>query len=305
MVIPATTGNAAPDWVPQVQRPDYHLTPSAPLWASVNECIAGPPILSIHPGLEVGIVLAGQEQTQLEGCLIRGDVGDVWLCAMSEPHRFRIVHAGTVNLVLVFLPSFLGEEMLGDLAWLRLFAARPVDRPRVASTETRQKVMSIAQVLRQEIEDKREGWECAVRIELLRLLFYLSRGWRCPSSPRARGGAYTGNLSRIMPALTLLQAPGPERVSREEAAQACGLGRSRFTTLFRELMGVSFKTFRRRARIMFAADMLLTSSLSLDSIAEQAGFADASHLHHSFVEQYNCTPGQYRRQGQSDRSLPR
>jgi len=219
---------------------------------------------------------------------------------MSEPHTYRVTVAGTANLVLVFLPSFLGEEMLGDVPWLTLFAAPAADRPRVSTPETREMVLSIAGELRREVEGKAGGWQCAVRLDLLRLLFHLSRGWRYPGSSGGRGSAHAGTLTRLMPALTLLHERTPRLVSRDEAARACGLGRSRFTMLFHETMGVSFKTFRKRARIAYAANLLLTSELPMDVVAEQAGFADTSHLHHSFVQEYRCTPGEYRRQGRTE-----
>jgi len=287
-------------WAVEVKNPDYHLTPAAPLWAATHwHTYAGPPAISIHAGIEVGIVLAGREEIQLEGCVIRGDPGDVWLCAMSEPHTYRVVVPDTTNLVMIFVPSFLGEEMLGDKPWLTLFASPPVERPQVTTLELRQTVMAIGRELQREIDSKEDGWDCAVRLDLLRLLFYLSRGWNYQSSTKEGGSAYTGNLGRIMPALALLHERIPQPVSRAEAARACGLGRSRFTMLFRETMGVSFRTFRRRARIAFAANMLLTTDLCTENIAEVAGFADASHLHRSFVQEYGCTPGQYREQGQA------
>jgi AraC-like DNA-binding protein len=290
----------------EVVNPDYHLTTAAPLWAATHwHTYAGPPAISIHAGLEVGIVLAGREELQLDGWRIPGDPGDVWLCAMSEPHTYRVLAPNTVNVVLIFLPAFLGEEMLGEMPWLTLFAVRPASRPKVTTTEIRRIVMDIAQELQREIERKRDGWQSAVRLDLLRLLFYLSRGWQYPSSPRGRGRGYAGNLSRIMPALTLMHERTPELVSREEAAEACGLGRSRFTMLFHETMGVSFKTFRKRARIAFAANMLLATDLPLENVAERAGFADSSHLHHSFVQEYQCTPGEYRQQGRVSRVQPR
>jgi AraC-like DNA-binding protein len=64
-------------------------------------------------------------------------------------------------------------------------------------------------------------------------------------------------------------------------------------------MGVSFQTFRRRARVAYAATMLITTNLPTEAIAERAAFSDASHLHRSFVQEYGCTPGQYRDQAQA------
>jgi AraC-like DNA-binding protein len=283
----------------EVYNPDYHLTSDAPLWAATHlHSDAGPPAVSIHAGVEVGVVLAGREEIQLDDCVIEGEPGDVWLCAMSEPHRYRVVEPGTVNLVLVFLPTFLGEETLGGRPWLTLFAVPPRRRPRVTDDRLRADLLSIARELQREVEQKAEGWQYAVRLNLLRLLFHLSRDWHYPGRTRTSAGrrAYGGSLSRIMPALALVYERAPHLVSRAEAARACGVGPSRFTMLFRETMGTAFQTFRGRVRLTFAARLLVTTSLSTETIAVRTGFSDASHLHRAFVHEYGCTPGQYRQQ---------
>lgn len=280
----------------EVKSPDYHLTAESPLWAATHyHSYAGPPALSVHAGMEVGVVVAGQEEVQLGDCAIPGNPGDVWLCAMSEPHRYRVLEPGTVNLVMIFLPSFLGDEMLGAKPWLTLFATPPTARPRVGGSEQRSKLLEIASELRREVEGRQEDWECAVRLGLLRLLFDVSRGWTYPGT--ADGGqAHMANLRRLMPALALLHESPSRPVSRPHAARACGLGPSRFTMLFRETMGASFQTFRRRMRLGYAAGLLLSTELTLEVVADRTGFSDASHLHRSFVQEYGCTPGEYRAQ---------
>jgi AraC-like DNA-binding protein len=48
---------------------------------------------------------------------------------------------------------------------------------------------------------------------------------------------------------------------------------------------------------MHSSRLLLETSLPLEGVAEQSGFANASHLHRAFQRYYLCTPGEYRRQG--------
>jgi AraC-like DNA-binding protein len=62
-------------------------------------------------------------------------------------------------------------------------------------------------------------------------------------------------------------------------------------------MGLSFGKFCRRARLAYAAQLLLTTDLPVEAVARTAGFSDASHLHHSFVETYGATPARYRADG--------
>ena len=134
----------------------------------------------------------------------------------------------------------------------------------------------------------------ALRLGLLHLLFALSRHWSPPAQSRDMSRIKTGNLSRIMPAIALTQERRPGTAAVEEAARACGLSRSRFTTLFRQTMGTSFGQFSLRARLGYAAYRLLTTDLTIEAIAHRAGFVDASHFHRTFVKHYGRTPSQYR-----------
>ena len=285
------------DLLSRAEQSDFHLTTAAPLWAHTELYPSPFPLYcDIHAGLEVGIVLTGREEMRLEGSVIQGAPGDVWLCAMWEPHAFHSPVPETTNVVLVFLPSFLGEEMLGDIPWLSLFAVPPSKRPRVSSPDIREAALAIGRELRHEIQRKDPGWQSLVRLDLLRLLLYLSRGWNPPSLRQPGRRGYAGSLRRIMPALTLVHEHNPETISVAQAACACGLGRSRFTTLFRQTAGVSFGKFRQRARLAYVAHLLRATGLSVEDIAAEAGFADSSHLHRSFVKYYGCTPGRYRDQ---------
>ncbi len=281
------------DWMIRARRSEFALSASVPLWAYAGPYpVATPLDIDVHPGIEVGITLSGRVERHFADYLLPGAPGDVWLCAMWEPHAWRVIEPGAERVVLIFLPEFLRDEMLGDLPWLSLFTAPPSQRPHVTTPELRRAVLMTGRKLYDDIVAKQPGWQTAVRLGLLRLLFDLSRGWRPPEEARAVPRA--GNLNRIMPALTLLHARNAHGLSLVEAAKACNLGQTRFGTLFRETMGLSFGQFRQRARLASAARLLLTTDLTLDDIAAQLEFTDSSHLHRAFVKHYGSTPGQYR-----------
>jgi AraC-like DNA-binding protein len=288
--------NGAADWILRARPSYFALSAAAPLWTTVGRYETAAPLdVNIHAGLEVGIILSGRAERHFQEYVLPGIPGDVWLCAMWEPHGWRVRVAGTERVVLVFLPEFLGEEMLGELHWLSLFAAPPKHRPAVTTPAMRQKVLAIGREMEREIVGRQLGWETAVRIHLLHLLFLLGRNWRPPRGrkhPARRTSAEA--LTRIMPALLLLHTRNPEGVSLSEAAAACGLGRSQFSTVFHHTMGVSFGQFALRGRLAAAALLLLNTGLSAQAIARQTGFADPSHFHRAFVRHYGCTPGRYR-----------
>ncbi len=285
-------------------RYDYRLTSAAPINADSNLYPKETPLeIDVHAGFEVGIVLAGTQQRHFEDLVCPLLPGDVWLCATWEPHGWRTTAPRSRDVVLIFLPEFLGEEQLGPLSWLDLFAAAPRDRPRVTTRRMREQVLALGRELRGELTQTRPNWQSAIRLDLLRLLLTLSRDWKPPAHSEAKLGVRASDLPRVTPALDLVHSHPLRRVSLAEAARACGLSRAQFCLLFRNTMGLSFARFCMRSRLGRVAQLLLSTDLSTETIAGKAGFADGSHLHRAFVKQYGCTPGTYRAQGREQRPI--
>ena len=280
---------------------DFQLSPATPLYADSNLFPEETPLeIEVHAGIEVGVLLAGSEEHQLEDWVCRVVPGDVWLTATSEPHGWRVAAPNTEDVILIFLPEFLGEEQLGNYSWLDLFALPANQRPRVTTPEMRKRVMALGHELRREVEERRPGWESAVRLGLLSLLLTLSREWEPPARSSARSRVRASSLARIMPALNLVQSRPARRVAVAEAARACGLSRAQFCLIFQHAVGMSFGRFCRRSRLGYAAELLLSTDLTLGAIAQRASFSDSSHMHRSFSRHYGCTPGQYRAQNRPE-----
>jgi len=293
------------DNAPPLTLYNHHLDESQPFWVSGDLQPQPTPLdLHVHQGVEVGIGLSGNMEISFSETVLSVGPGEVWLCAMWEPHGWRVTAPGTLTAKVIFLPSFLGDEMIGDRTWLSLFAAPPSQRPRAETRRMREEALRIGRELHREIMERRPGWESMVRIEVLRALIQLSRKWSPPSSEQRLGGSASA-VARIMPALNLVHSDPRRRVSLSEAAATCSLSRSSFGTLFRHAMGLSFGRFCLRARLTVAAHRLLATDMTIEAIAQDAGFGDGSHLHHAFLKEYNCTPRHYRRDGQLRRATPR
>jgi len=281
---------------------EFHLTPARPFHGGIVEHSFPAPLgTDMHQAFELGVLLSGQEQRHFEDVVIPVNGGEMWLCGAWEPHGWRASTKGTRELVLQFLPDFIGEEMFDGVSWLSLFSTPPQHRPRVTTKEMREEALSIAHELRREMRERRRGWLTAVRLGILRLLLMVSREWEPEDQPGRGRTVRTGNLEKIMPAVRLVHSHPTRRLSLKEAAATCGLSVSQFGYLFRHLMGLSFGKFCMRARLAYVAQLLLTTDLSVEAIADAAGFADASHLHHAFVGVYAATPARYRSVGQGVR----
>ena len=283
---------------------EYQLTPAKPFQGGAVEHRPGHLGFDMHQAFELGVLLSGYEERHLEDVVNLVKPGDMWLCAAWEPHGWLPQEPGTRELVLQFLPEFIGEEVFDGLSWLILFAMPAEHRSLVGTKERREEILAIAHELHREMVERQQGWLDFVRLGILRLLLLFKRDRQSVAQVGRTYALRQGNLEKIMPAVRLVHSDPTQRLSVARAAASCGLSVSQFARLFRTLMGLSFSKFCARSRLAYVAHLLLTTHLPVEAIADTAGFANASHLHHAFVRVYRVTPARYRTSGQNGRGGP-
>lgn len=64
--------------------------------------------------------------------------------------------------------------------------------------------------------------------------------------------------------------------------------------LARNAVGKSLRTFLREKQLAYAAQLLRTTPLSVDEIAQRAGFGTTGTLYRWFARAYGLTPGAFR-----------
>ncbi len=88
-----------------------------------------------------------------------------------------------------------------------------------------------------------------------------------------------------------------EPLGTDRVAEAVGLSRSYFSTLFRREAGVSVSDYVRSKRIEAAKNMLKYSSIPYAEIAATLAFSSQSHFSRVFREAVGVTPREYRNGG--------
>jgi len=278
---------------------DHHLEADHPIWVGSGGGPGPTPLqVHIHKGMDFGIGVVPGLELHYGEVVLRPEAGDVWLGAMWEPHAWRSLSADARSTIVTFLPDVVEEGFGLEPSLLGMFVLPPDERPRVTSEKTRALMISIGEEILRESRERRGDWDVAVRICLVRALFALRREWHPSEEARQMGQVDSNLICRIMPALTLAHSNLGRRVSSLEGAAACALTPSWFHNIFRQAMGLSYGAFCRRMRLAHAARELLTTEATIETLAEQFGFADGSHLHRRFVAHFRCTPAEYRRKGQ-------
>lgn len=90
-----------------------------------------------------------------------------------------------------------------------------------------------------------------------------------------------------------------EPITVDQLAARAGIGRSRYTELFKEVTGQTPHDYLNNVRIDKAQQLLLLTHDKLHSIAASVGFSNEYYFSRRFKQLVRMTPGQYRRHYQA------
>lgn len=84
-------------------------------------------------------------------------------------------------------------------------------------------------------------------------------------------------------------------VTVSELSSVFGYNPDYFNRLIRRFSGNSYSSLLQSTRLKEAADLLETSSHSVETISRLVGYSNLGFFYRSFYARYGCTPGEYRK----------
>lgn len=103
-------------------------------------------------------------------------------------------------------------------------------------------------------------------------------------------------VEKIERALEYIGTNYKENIKISEVAALCGYSDSNFCKHFKEITGYSFHNMLNRKRIENACIILQSTSLPLDKVASEVGFADSKSLCRIFKKTMGASPIRYRKE---------
>lgn len=92
----------------------------------------------------------------------------------------------------------------------------------------------------------------------------------------------------------VIAARKTNKLSAREACSLLGLCEGHFLRLFKREAGVTFRRYKREARIHEAAGLLTDNTVAVKQIAYVAGYEDVSNFHRDFKQVQGISPRQWR-----------
>lgn len=117
------------------------------------------------------------------------------------------------------------------------------------------------------------------------LLAYQEKGYMRSDSP------YYTKLQNVR---LSLQAAPYEKYSPSDIAGQLGISVSYFQHLYTTLFGTSFQADLINIRLEYAKNLVLTTNMTIEMIAEMSGYSSEVHFYRQFRKKTGMTPAEYR-----------
>ncbi len=105
----------------------------------------------------------------------------------------------------------------------------------------------------------------------------------------------------ISPALLRIQGDSSRPANLDELARLCGMSRRAFSEHFRLWTGFSPWQYQLHDRLGRAADLLMETDDSIETVAMRTGFSDRFHLSKAFRREHGQSPAAFRKRLQARR----
>ncbi|MBQ8212591.1 MAG: AraC family transcriptional regulator [Clostridia bacterium] len=129
-----------------------------------------------------------------------------------------------------------------------------------------------------------------IKSELLRLFYFVLE-----YGDHHKSTTSNQSLKNLQPVLSYINKNFEQNITLEQLANLSNLSVSRFTTKFKQIMGVSAITYVNQVRLKRACQLLITTNDPILNIATVCGFNNISNFNVLFKRAVGCSPHDYRK----------
>ena len=275
---------------------DHHLSLDNPFRVDSYFCKANrePVIPDMHYALHIGILKRGKLTSRIGGCTRTISEGQIWFVGTWEPHYAIEIQEDSEIVLCTLIMEGLGiATPFYYINWHLPFIVPPESRPQVEDRKSKMIVLNITGDILQAFDSGlvENHKKCAMWLKIHELLLFIISN---SDLNQGKTDESENIFMRIMPAIELIRIGEHQLLSLGDAAKACGLGKSRFSSLFKKATGLSFGKFAISSRLNGALSDVRNTDLPLKIIAEKWSFFDFSHFYHLFRQNFNHSPGEFR-----------
>ncbi len=254
-----------------------------------------------HDFFEVQYVARGEVLQTINGKPVSLDPGSV---TVFNKHTVHVIHPSGPDAQMFFI--FIDEQLLDS----RLFSLLSSDDilaqylyRSVAGYETRGDYLlyrhadeilgNLVWNLYAEGRYRLPDYRRLNYLHFAELLVRLGRHGRTSRAELAAKRKAPAGMRRLNQVEEYIRS-NPQQASLSEAAAAAHMHRNSLCRLIKEIAGTTFTGLVRDIRLELAEYLLISTDLSVESVAAEVGYANSAHFYNLFKKKYGRTPGRHR-----------
>jgi len=244
---------------------------------------------------EICVVVSGNGIYRVLGKEIPCKEGDLFVINSGISHGYSAQENGlTLRKITLNLGCLLKDDKEAyDNSCYGVFSENPIMAYAMLNAEAKAEFDNRLEAVKNELGEKRDGWECAVRFHISLLLISLGR--YINEAIKSERPFMTKEWGMVSAAINfIMENYGDGTFTLESVAAALFVSSSKLSRYFRELTGNSFSEYIRKIRLDKACELLKDTEMPIEEIVTHCGLKDIPSFYRVFNTYTGVTPGTYR-----------
>ncbi len=254
-----------------------------------------------HAQIEIVYIRNGQGIESINGQNYTCKKGDLLFFNVGDLHSVTSQTGGVDTVHVLMKPSYLTEtstQALDAVDILTLTSFREFETavsdflPKISfrGREIRE-IEGVFRTMLKEYEEKPIAFATILKSYLAILITRILR--KVYKNDR---GEIASAVEKISPEiLEFIDKNYEKKITLNDLAEISCYNPSYFGQMFRKCVGISPIEYLNRIRVEKAAELLLSSDISVDQAALEVGFSDRKRFYQAFKREMGVTPGQYKK----------
>lgn len=245
-----------------------------------------------HPYYELYFLISGSCRMFIDHTIYYLSAGDIVMLAPYQLHQ-TLYGSGqpaerfTANFVPVYIEYFASQCSEDGLA--SIFSKRKLSVPKEQQNYVKELFLQMSK--------ETLSSDCYSRIQLKSFLFQLLTFLGRCRGPEQPDQALDPDDAVIQNAAQYIYTHHSEPLTLEAVAKTVHMSPAWFSRKFHRAVGLGFKEYLTHVRLEDAAELLLTTSLSVTEIALTCGFSNGNYFGDAFKKARGISPREFRFSG--------
>ena len=244
-----------------------------------------------HAYFQIYCVLSGKLLHHIEGSTAELTEGDVFILPPNLPHHITVPDGQIDFYSLSFMPDYFrslheNKLVLDFLSFLNTEPTGQIHPKITLSYEDAQFAQMLLQRILEEFSGSKTGGQVLIRECVCVLLSLFARVYFEEQADTLHAEE---NRQLVLHCVEYMKNHFDEELSLTEMVRRSAMSRTCFCTLFRELVGTSFKDYLNRCRIEKAAE-LIAGGEKISNAGLRCGYSDFSTFYRNFKKYKGIPP---------------